>query len=751
MPTTWTIRTALAALFVVCGAASARAQQMPRNTTDIPLTSDYTENVDFADIDNDGDWDASFAEGGDNGNAQNHLWRNNGGAQGGTIGIFTNVTATQLPVISDASRDVEFVDFDNDGDQDLYISNTSTDSPQSNHWWTNMGGAQGGTIGFYVDQTAARWAGLAGAGSSIAPSQVLAGGGFIDFSCDCDFGDLDNDGDLDLVHSSYGGDFGGQIPTRLFLNDGAGVFTEFNPSGYQLTGQLINNNNPGLWCEGAQSAGTTNSTGVNCDIASTALDIDVGDLDGDLDLDILHGARVELPRIFKNRLEENGGILGFRDVTGAVLPPGYSTGDGHYEQELGDFDGDGDLDIYGLNWLAGGFSFNDATLKNNGTGTFTSLTTMTGSGSDDNEADFIDYDLDGDLDVFVANFAGQDRMYRNDGNGGMTLMPSGTGPGSVIPSDSLIALDADAADVDNDGDPDIFVANDANQSEWYLKNSTSANDTQAPVIYVVEQAPDRSPGASPTVIRAQVEDNQPYYGTWYIPVRLDVTVNGGPVTPYDMMSSMGQIFRGEIPGSLVGTIAYTVVATDQYGNTGQSATLSYQNGGSPPVMTPFCNPTFAGVIACPCNNDPTGINRGCDNFGTSSGGASITATGNPSLSSDTVVLTCSGENLTPLNVLFQAKDPTIPTGVIHSAGVRCASNTLKRIYSGNAAGGVFIRPGMGDASVSARSATLNDPIAPGQSRHYFSIYRDNNAVVPCGGNPASNLNLTNAGTIIWGP
>jgi hypothetical protein len=633
----------------------------------------------------------------------------------------------------------------------MYISNTSTDSPQSNRWWVNMGGAQGGTIGFYQDQTSTRWVNIAGTGSSIAASQALPGGGFIDFSCDCDFGDIDNDGDIDLVHSTYGGDFGGQVPTRIFLNDGAGFFTEFNPSGFQLAGQLISNGSPGLWCEGTHTSNTTNSTGAQCDVASTALDIDVGDLDGDLDLDILHGARVEQPRIFQNRLEENGGTLGFRDVTGAVFPGGYSTGNGHYEQELGDFDADGDLDIYGLNWLQGGFTFNDCTLENNGSGTFFGLATMAGSGSDDNEADFIDYDLDGDMDVFVANFAGQDRMYQNsNGQGTMNLVPPPPGPGNVLPADGLIALDADSADVDNDGDPDIIVANDAGQSEWYLKNGTSANDVTAPVIYVVEQAPNRTPGPDPTVIRAQVEDNQPYYGTWYIPVRLDVTVNGGPVTSYAMRASLGQIFRGELPGSLTGTIAYKVVAVDQYGNTGQSGTLSYVVGGGP-LMTSFCNPASGGTINCPCSNDPSGPDRGCDNFGANSGGASITATGTASLSGDTVVLTCSGENLTSLNVLFQAKDPIIPAGVLHSAGVRCASNTLKRLYSGNAAGGNFIRPGMGDASVSARSAALNDPIGAGQSRHYFSIYRDNLAIGPCGGNPAMNLNLTNAGTIVWAP
>ena len=39
-----------------------------------------------------------------------------------------------------------------------------------------------------------------------------------------------------------------------------------------------------------------------------------------------------------------------RDVTAAVFPPVYAPGQGHYDQEFGDMDGDGDLDILGVDW-----------------------------------------------------------------------------------------------------------------------------------------------------------------------------------------------------------------------------------------------------------------------------------------------------------------------------------------------------------------------------------------------------------------
>ncbi len=707
------------ALFLLAPAADA---QFTRNTTSIPASSSATENVDFADIDNDGDWDAAFANGGDTGNDQNELWVN-AFVGGDPVGRFTNRTTTQFPAFSDASRDVEFVDYDTDGDLDLYVSNTSAISNQSNRWWHNTG-SQSGTIGFYQDHTSMHWSGLGQPGSSIPPT-ILIAGGFVDFSCDCDFGDLDNDGDIDLVHSTYGGVFNGNAPTRIFLNDGVGHFAEFNPSGVQLTGIDIANGTAGIWCQGTQSADTVNSTGAQCDVASTPLDIDVGDIDGDFDLDILHGARSEFPRIFKNRHSEQG-TLAFRDVTGTSFSPGYSTGSGHYEQEMGDQDGDGDLDIYGLNWD----SLTDNVMKNSGNGTFQAPVNLAGSSSDDNEGDFFDYDLDGDLDIFVANFSGSERLYQNNGTGAYTLTSG------LLPGDGTTSLDADACDVDSDGDYDVFVANDGSTEEWYLQNGTAANDVTAPSFPLVEQAQNRAAGATPTVVRAQHRGNAPYYINWYDAHRVDVTVNGGPVTSYPARSTQGDTVRAAIPGSLVGAICYQFVSIDKYGNTGASIQRCYTATGLA-VGTPFCFGDGSGM-ACPCANSGAAGN-GCANS-LFANGANVAATGNASISADTVVLT--GTNMPNSSALYfqGTTQANVGAGTVFGDGKRCASGSIIRLGTKMNAANTSSYPVGGDLSISVRGAIG----APG-TRTYQAWYR--NAAAFC---TSDTFNLSNGLEIAWG-
>ncbi|HVS18876.1 MAG TPA: VCBS repeat-containing protein, partial [Planctomycetota bacterium] len=201
-----------------------------------PANNSATFAVALADVDLDGDWDAFSGNGADVVDQQNQLWMNAGGLQGGTLGIFADETALRLPNVADRTRDAVFVDYDGDGDPDLYTVNTSQFSNQPSRFWTNVGGLQGGSPGYYLDQTATRWVGLGGPGSSIAPSLVLGGGGYASRNEAQAFADLDGDGDLDLIAAAFGLGGTGKEPMRLFLNDGLGHFSEFNPSGFQLAG-----------------------------------------------------------------------------------------------------------------------------------------------------------------------------------------------------------------------------------------------------------------------------------------------------------------------------------------------------------------------------------------------------------------------------------------------------------------------------------------------------------------------------------
>ncbi len=551
-----------------------------------PGVASSTENVDFADVDLDGDWDAAFADGGDTGWDQNRIWINAG------AGIFSDETEARLPGQVDTSRDIEFADIDNDGDVDLHISNESQAVSTPCKFWINAGTASG----FFVDETASRWVGLGAAGSSLPPSAVLPGGGFVSWCGDTDFADLDNDGDLDLVHSSYGGSYSGSAPTRLFLNDGDGYFAEFNPAGVQLTGPTMTNGLPAIWAEGVQASNTPDASGLQADIATSCADVDLFDVDGDFDIDLLLGAISESPRLFQNRTEENLGLLGFRDVTSASFPSPYVVNGGNYEQEMGDFDGDGDVDLYGVNW--GGNAGLDRTYSNSGLGFFSiAQASVPTSGPDDEEADFLDYDNDGDLDVFVANFSGADRLVQNTG-AGMFASTTGVGTTSGGPS-----KDADACDLDGDGDYDVLVAESMNSANKLLSNITQVPDTSAPYLPNVEDPGAQVASTQPIVVRAHVYDNAPYYVTWYNPTQVDMSVDGCDLGAIPARSSQGQVFRAEIPGNLVGNVTLQWQSQDEYGNTGLSADVSYAGTTTLPFTSKFGPSTNSAVTGVPPSLD----------------------------------------------------------------------------------------------------------------------------------------------------
>jgi hypothetical protein len=564
---------ALAFLAILAGAPAALGQAFVDGAAQLPTgpgaNDSTTENVDWADVDLDGDFDALFADGGMNGDDQNRLWINQGEAQGGAIGFFLDETNAQLPAIQDTSRDVDFADIDGDGDPDAVVANDSSFSNQADQILVNQGGSQGGTAGFFVSETSTRWVNLGvNNGVTSFSSIPLASGGFIDFSGDSVLGDLDADGDMDLLHSSYGWNFSASVPHRIFLNDGLGFFEEFNPSGFQLTGAIANGD-PALWASGLQQNNTTNTTGQFADIATSAVTVDLGDLDGDFDVDLVLGARQEQPRLFRNELA--GGVLSpFVDVTAGAFAQ-TATGGVVYEQELGDVDEDLDLDLYGINWSG----FNDVLMLNDGTLVFGPFISIPSSQSDDEEADFFDYDADGDLDVYVANFSGQDKLYANQGAPGYGLaLVANSGAANKI------AMGVDSVDVELDGDLDLMLAHANNQANVLLVNVTGIADTHAPRVVVEQVTGPGCSSASPIPVRANVFDNASWEWQRYDTTVLEVSIDGGPFTATAMSYSGGQTWRGEIPPGARGTVAYRVRSTDPEGNAGLSATLTYTAGSS---------------------------------------------------------------------------------------------------------------------------------------------------------------------------
>jgi hypothetical protein len=405
--------------------------------------------------------------------------------------------------------------------------------------------------------------------------------GFKDWSCECGFGDVDNDGDMDLLHGSYGEGFNGQVPTRVFLNDGTGHFFEFNPSGFQLPSETIADGNPALWAEGIQQDGTTNTSGAFADVATHQLAAMFADLDNDLDLDVFLGSRNTQPRAFFNRLAETGS-LGFRDMTGYFYTEP-AAGTGHYEQNLADLDNDGDLDAYLLNYGISPVSFVDRVASNDGTGRLVAFQNVPNSDLDFHEVDFLDVENDGDLDAVIATRLAMEKLYVNNffPSGSLSFMEMAAFPNLVGSS-----LDIDVADLDDDGDYDLGYAMDSNVAEKVLANNLVQTggpaDAWAPRLKRLEQAPNRTMGSAPTVVRTQAYDNAPLYVVGQQnATRLKVTIDGCPIPEIPMRHAGGQIFRGEIPGSFVGTVYYTALSTDEHGNTGVSTTLA----GAPQVLS----------------------------------------------------------------------------------------------------------------------------------------------------------------------
>ncbi len=264
------------------------------------------------------------------------------------------------------------------------------------------------------------------------------------------FADSDNDGDLDIyITNGFG------LPNALYRNNGDGTFSEV-----------------------AKEAGV--------DHRGFAMGCNFGDYDNDGDLD-LYVTNCNEPNVFFR----NNGDGTFTDVTLETR-----TGDDRWgvSGAFADYDNDGDLDLYVVNYIrfARELAQMDFVLveraednvllapepydpqgnvlyRNNSDGTFTDVTNQAGVADEDGKglsAMFGDYDNDGDADLFVANDISRNRLYRNNSDGTFTDVSFLEGV-----DDPRSGMGIDWGDYDNDGDLDFYVGYFKHQANALYKNN----------------------------------------------------------------------------------------------------------------------------------------------------------------------------------------------------------------------------------------------------------------------------------------
>ena len=451
------------ALYVNQGGAQAGVPGAFVKLIGDPLVSDGdpTYGADVADVDGDGDLDIFAANG--NGETSN-LYLNN-------AGTFVRVIGQHPVLLAGPSRAAAFGDLDADGDQDLVVGNLLA----NNFLYLNSGGVQGGTPGDFTQVTAGLAAndGSAtlgvdlgdfdgdddldlfvanccgfdnllyandGAGaqfSAVTAGPFVGAGGY---SNSASFADYDGDLDLDLYVAN--GTWAGSNLDFLYRNEPTAPFVKLT------TGPLAND--------------------VNKPFALVAADADA---DGDLDLFVPNSNGLD-EAYFVNQGGGQGGVEGeFVEQTGTPITTG--TGGDSWAADLGDMDGDGDLDLIVANRLGE----NEALFRNQGgaqggaIGSFAALVLapVTTSGGSSRDATWVDWDGDADLDLLLVNSDNEvNFVFRNNGGAQFGTEGTFTGIGGTLATDLGDKYDAAWGDMDVDGDLDLYVANRAGDDFLYV-------------------------------------------------------------------------------------------------------------------------------------------------------------------------------------------------------------------------------------------------------------------------------------------
>ncbi len=379
------------------------------NEAGIALTEMLTESVAWGDYDNDGDEDLYLT-----GNGTNHLFRNDG------EGHFTDIT--EVAQVGDAGFGVgtAFGDLDNDGDLDLYVVNfgEGLDVLYRNDGPTGPNGAYQ-----FSNVTSV-------AGTTIERSS--RGMTFVDY---------DRDGLLDIFVMAIGRNILYRNQGSLRFRDvAAELGVDQDDQGVGVVAVDVDDNGwPDLFT-GNRSVDPSNlylnQGGEFADVASSAgitgrglgMGVLAFDADSDLDFDLYWTTWPGTGSPVPNRLYENRGGGIFTDqgaASGTDDPRGWGI-----SGNAGDVDLDGWQDFVVTNGFDSSTGPNVLFL-NSRDGAFTDASDSIGGGAFDGRgAAFADFDNDGDLDLVMTADAGEpNRLWRNDsanGNHWLGLRLKGT-------------------------------------------------------------------------------------------------------------------------------------------------------------------------------------------------------------------------------------------------------------------------------------------------------------------------------------
>ena len=468
-------------------------------------TKYWTNKVEIADLNEDGRPDLLFANGGDYSSPgrpePNQVFFN-----GGPGARFVEATEQVLGSTPDLARVIKARDLNNDGHPDIVVGTT---------YQTQSRLFLGSGKGQFAEVT-----------RSHLPQVPLSVG-------DLEAGDVDADGDLDLVLADWGPgnnmtNDGGV--TQLWINDGTGRFAD-------------------------ETAARLPPIKVRF-----SWDLELADVDNDGDLDVL----VSCKRCPGSLLFRNDGGGRFTDDSRAL--PLYTN---NYEFEAMDLDGDGFLDLVTLNdgdiVKESPASRREHVFRNDGKGRFRDATeawwpNADNIGEDDNMAAFLDADSDGDADFLVGSLSGPDRLLMNDGRGRLHVrLDAFDGP--PTPGTLGMAL----ADLDGDGRMDVVQGQGEHPtavSERVHSGRGLPPDTAPPSVTLVAAAD----AAGRRIARARVHDRKsPSLAHEWKEVVTEWTLPAGPrAVP---MRWYGEyLWRAEWPANIPAATPFRVCATDAAGN-----------------------------------------------------------------------------------------------------------------------------------------------------------------------------------------